>query len=102
MDYCGFFPKIKELDSIIDDTNYVGFNPCIEHMNNESILCIGKQVPNLLQIPLLHRAAIVQCKVIHLLGDKMILITDPHHYLHEQATVPQMTASYKSKNKNKK
>eukprot|EP00834_Sanchytrium_tribonematis_P007784 NODE_764_length_4099_cov_0.538000.p4 type:complete len:102 gc:universal NODE_764_length_4099_cov_0.538000:1907-2212(+) len=99
MEYVGFFPKLVDAPSPIAATSICGFNACIQHMTETSILCIGKNLPEVLKIPLLHRAAIVNSKALQLNNEEVFLIDDPNSYLMNIAQPLSLTPSFKARNK---
>ena len=67
----------------------------MENMTEATILCCGKDLPQLLKIPLFHKAAILGTKVLEVPDNSVFLINDENSYLMDIASPIILTATYK-------
>eukprot|EP00835_Amoeboradix_gromovi_P001304 NODE_56_length_25944_cov_0.235287.p18 type:complete len:102 gc:universal NODE_56_length_25944_cov_0.235287:5379-5684(+) len=95
MEYVGFFPRLNKIHDPITATDICGFNACMENIDSNSILCCGQDLPQILRIPILHRAAVVKSKVLEVPSDDVFLVNDKNSYLNELADFISLTPSYK-------
>lgn len=93
--YVGVFPDIP-LGPVMQSGMPLkdAFNNAMK-MEKENIVCVGDELPSTLRIPLVHKAMQVQCKVLRMANDDIVLVTDINSHLQSLAVHPKPTFQYK-------